>query len=801
MIFAEHAPAYWAQGFQVIPLYPKSKRPILNQWSQYAESSVDETTQQDWLKNNASSNIGLVLGAASGVTAIDIDTDDPKLFEAIVACLPHSPWARKGKKGVMLAFQYSGIKTFRVKNASGETLVECLSGRTQCVLPPSIHPDTGLPYVANCELHTVKRNLISLPDNIEELLRKALSDNGVELSHAGWSKVTDFVSAGARDTTLTEMAGLFAYAVIRGERTLKEAIGMLRSYHSEFIEKTAGDLADIEKHVSNLIKFLERDVQEKGKILPNGWDKDLSSPEKAALGVTLGKDDTEWTYDEIIVFLKEEFENEMTGRKRADTVENMLARIAKSPSLSKIDEARILKYIVDVSGMGIPIFTYKQRLKELRQGDVAGLDHSEIARAVIKDLEQYNLIRFVGGRFLKWAGSHWVNMDLAYIQQHISSRYGHLPAAKKHNDITGIVKVLQFLCEQTLTKDSVKGVNFANGFLTQELKLMPHNPDYGMTYTLPFRYIPELAGKFQMFSDFLETCWGKDFDFAEKVDALQEVLAVSLFGLGSKFQKAILLHGAPRSGKTQLLRIISALVPAEARCALPPESWSDKFLSVVLFNKVINVCGELSSKKRIDGQTFKDVVDGSERAAQFKNQQIFQMRPECTHLFASNHLPLTDDTSHGFIRRWLMLTFHYPVPDAKTKLDIGDLIAAEEREAIVAWAALSIPRLRVNNHYTTPPSHNLLSAEFANVNNSVRMFLVESGKCHFNVLDGHTHEHRAFNTYWAWCSASGGTKPVALPKFRAMMRELAPELKFQVKISQAASGGTECRFEKMTLSA
>jgi len=797
-IFSFNAPAYWAAGLQAIPLFPLTKRPILNSWSEYADKPVSLETQAEWLANNGSGNIGLVLGKASGVCVIDIDTDDQKLFEGIVSVLPPSPWARKGRKGIMLAYKFSGIPTHRIKNSSGQTIVECLSSRTQCVLPPSIHPDTKEPYVANTELYSVLDQLVALPENIEEILRNKLESLGVELSHAGWSKVTEFVSAGARDTTLTEMAGLFAYAVVRGERTLKEAVGMLRSYHSEFIEHTAGDIADIEKHVSNLIKFLERDVQEKGKVLPKDWDAGLSDVDKAALGVTLGKDDTEWTYDELVEFLRAAFEKDLKGQARSAAVEDVLLRISKSPGLSKIDEDRILKYIVDVSGIGVTISTYRARLKELRQGDIAGNDHSEIARAVQKDYEQYNLIRYSGGRFMKWGGSHWVVLDTAHIMAHISGRYGHLQAAKKHNDISGIVKILGFLLAQPIRTEEIEGVNFANGFLTPELKLVPHNPNYGMTYTLPFRYMPELSGRFPLFERFMYTSWGRDVDYGQKMDALQEALAVTLFGKGSDYQKAILLHGAPNSGKTQLLRIVQSLVPEEARCALPPEVWNDKFMSIMMYSKVLNVAGELS-EKRINGQIFKDIIDGSERPAQYKGQQIFQMKPELTHWFASNHLPKSDDTSFGFIRRWLMLSFHYPVPHDKVERGLGDRISAEEREAIVAWCVQAMPRMKKSHNYTVPSSHVLLTKEFANVNNSVRMFLTNSGKCHFGVENGFTTESKAFNSYWSWCSASGGSKPVALPKFRAMMRELQGELDMEVEVSQSPNGGTEAVFKRMTI--
>lgn len=799
MIFRDHAPAYFAAGLNVIPLYKNEKKPILMDWSRFAETPISPEVQAEWLVQYPDSNIGLSLGPVSGVIVIDIDTDNPDFIKAILSVLPPSPWNRKGKKGMMLAYKWSPIKTHRIKNISGETIVECLSTRTQCVLPPSIHPDTKLPYESNVNLYDVLNQLVHLPEDIEEKLRTVLAAAGVHLSHSGWSRVTEYVSSGSRDTTLTELAGLFAFAVLRGERTLKEAIGMLRAYHAEYIENATGDKVEVDKHINNLVRFLHRDVVEKGKVLPKGWDAGLTEDEKKQLNLTLGEEHTEWAFEEIQVYLKEQFETHALGKPRADAVEAILYRISKSRQLSRIDEDRLLKYIIDVSGLGVPLATYRARLKELRSGDVLGNDHSEIARAVIKDLEQYNFVRFVADRFMKWAGSHWVEMAKSDLRNLISSSYGHLGACKKHSDINGILNVVGFLCEQQILKRPVKGINFANGFLTEELKLIPHDPDYGMTYTLPFRYMEEEAGKFPKFAAFMQRSWGQDADFKEKMQTLQEAMCVTLFGMGSRFQRAILLHGAPSSGKTQLLRIIECLVPPEAKCAVPPEDWSDKFLPTAMHMKVLNICGELSDRKRIDGQKFKDIVDGSAMSGQFKNQQVFTFKPELTHWFASNHLPKTDDTSGGFTRRWVFLTFHYPVRAGEVQLDLGSIIAAEEREAIVAWCTQAMPALMKRGAFSLPMSHHLLSAEFANINNSVRLFMLESGKVRFGVEGGFIQEARAFNAYWAFCSGSGGTKPVGLPKFRAMVRELSTELGFTIKVTQAPMGGTDCVMEGVSM--
>jgi phage/plasmid-associated DNA primase len=243
------------------------------------------------------------------------------------------------------------------------------------------------------------------------------------------------------------------------------------------------------------------------------------------------------------------------------------------------------------------------------------------------------------------------------------------------------------------------------------------------------------------------------------------------------------------------------LVPKEARSSVPPNEWNDKYLPAQMAGKILNVCGELSDKKKIDGQSFKDIIDGSARSGQHKYGTIFEFRPTVTHWFASNHMPRTEDTSMGFIRRWLMLTFHFPVADGEKKKDLGDLIAAEEREAIVAWAAQAMPRLLKTSDYTQPDSHRMLVNEFANMNNSVRYYMKESGKITFNA--GPTvfaTEVSIYNSYWAFCAGAGGIKAVSQQRFRAIMREMQGELNFKLEVTQARFGGTEAVYRGIALS-
>lgn len=802
-IFRDTSAAYYDLGLPVIPLHIKEKRPIPLDWSRYHDHKVEEAQQVEWQDSCADGNIGIVLGQQSQMVMIDIDTTDQVLIDLLLSILPPSPWKRVGAKGMVLAYRWSGVRTFRIKDSKGDTVVEHLSDRTQVVLPPSIHPDTQMPYTANCDLVDVWAKLPVLPEGIESLLRESLKEAGVELSISGKSGSTDFVSKGARDVTLTEKAGLWAFAVLKGERALMEAIGMLRSFELDFVETVAGDDAGGEKHVDNLLRFLRRDVMEKGRVLPEGWDEGMTSEDKVALGVDFDKDHEEWTFEEIIQYLKDKFEQHPEESKgRAEAVDTMLVRVSRASNLTKIDEERLMQYVVDVGGLRLRLTALRSRLRELRSGDVMGQDHSEIAKAVLEDLEKIYTVRRHGTALWKYVGSHWEALGDNDIMARVAKDFGHLQAARRHSDHKGIYATMMNLAEEGIKRTDVSGVNFANGFLTEELELIEHHPDQGMVYTLPFRYLPELSGKSHQFFDFLESAWGLDADKGDKIAALQEALCVTLFGMGPRYQRAILCKGVAKGGKSQLLTIAQSLVPRGAQSFVPPHDWSDKFLPTMMHEKLINVCGELSEKKKIDGMKFKDIIDGAEMSGQHKGAQIFKFRPICTHWFASNHTPKTEDSSEGFNRRWLILEFNRPVSKERRKINLGETIVAEERESIVAWAVQAMARLKENREYTIPNSHTQLIGEIAQANNSVRFFIEVCPKIKLaEMKSNRISENKLYKEYWSFCLGPGGARPVGSRAFRGMMRELQFEKDFSLCLERTQAGAQEAFYEGITLAA
>jgi phage/plasmid-associated DNA primase len=803
-MFAEYAPFYWAKGLPAMPLRPRSKIPALMSWQHFAKKMPNADEQAAWLAAYPDGNMGLPLGEQSRIVVIDLDTDDPKVLRILESLMPPTPWVRRGKKGAVYAFRFNGERSFRIKDEDGASILEVLSSGTQVVLPPSIHPDTQLPYEANAPLYEVLDRLNPLPANFEGAVRKALIDEGYKLTTRGQTKLIEWVPAGGRDSALVSVAGLTARDILSGRISLLEGLNQIATWVSAFTERVIGDSMSAAKAQEKVLEFLRRDVVEHKKMLPPGWDAGMDPSEVIRLRTYFGEDVEEWDQARLLDYLTQKFieipREDILGRTKI--IDETVIRIARSTALTSIDEDVIVRFIVSANNRLITAESLRKELKKLRAGEMQGNDHTEIATALLERLEAYGEIRFYGTTFYQWRGSHWQELPETRLFDELAKEFGKLPAARRHADHKGIIAVVRTLASKPLVELSVPGVNFANGYLTLDLELRPHEPKYGATYVLPYRYMPE-CGTPLRFLSFLDQCWGEDPDYPEKVQAVREAVAVTLFGLAARFSRAICLYGVPNSGKSTLSKIVLGLVPESAACSVPPHDWGDKFLPSQMAGKLVNFCGELSESAMISGSAFKSIVEGEEMNGQHKGKDIFKFRPLCAHWFASNHLPRTRDTSAGFNRRWLFLHFTRAISQAIKVLGLENDILAEEREMIASWAVGVLPELLQRQEYTLPRSHWELVSEVAASNNSIRFFLL-SGAVEVRAApeDGgssiRTSERDLYGRYYAFCKTLANVPPVALKRFRLMAQELQSELGFNIRVT-TGNCGEECHYENLML--
>lgn len=139
--FQEAAPELHARGFSVIPLAPNSKYPTIERWSEFCSRRPTDGEHARWMDWKAA-NVGLCLGEASGIMALDFDDDVNGLHAGVLAVVPDSPVKKRGAKGFTAFYRYSGEKS-QGHGVEGKRVLDILSGGRQTVLPPSLHPSGG----------------------------------------------------------------------------------------------------------------------------------------------------------------------------------------------------------------------------------------------------------------------------------------------------------------------------------------------------------------------------------------------------------------------------------------------------------------------------------------------------------------------------------------------------------------------------------------------------------------------------------------------------------------------------------
>lgn len=789
-IFKDFAPLYWAAGLPVMPLKKwnspakgAGKAPILNEWTTYGEHMPSEAMRALWLNTYPESNIGLPFGPASGLCAIDIDTEDQQQIDALLAALPKSPWVRVGKKGMGLIYRWQGQANFKLRDADNQSIVEFLGKGNQMVLPPSIHPSTGKPYTSNTNLWEVLDQIQPLPTDIERVLRTALGDiPGLSIAQTGRSAPLDVVPQGERDIQMVRHAGYLA-RIVRGiDKNTKFSLAEAMKHMAHWVENftahsSGGDDMDPDKGVMKLVEFLLKDV-EAGATLPNGWDAGLTKEQLEHPGIAAMVEKNaiqRWTPSKARDWIEAQMAIDPGNLDRSiELVEELVGKLARDENFSESNFKLVVPFIQS-STAGLVKWVKSDLVaafREARKGDTEmAADHEAIARQVVDEMARGGELRHDLGRFWQWNGSCFSMLHDDDVYMEVAERVKGNALVRKHSDYLAVVKTISKVTRQPLAAELEAGINFANGFLDTDLKLHEHSPKYGKTFTMPFNYVPERAGEAHRWLAYLEQSWGDDEDYAEKVDALQEAFAATMFGLAPKFQRAFLLHGRAGSGKTQALEVLRAMMPPAAQCSIPPTLWNERFQLAPMVGKTLNLCGELPEEATIDGRAFKEVVEGTPQNTEFKGGAIFQFHPLAAQWFGSNHLPRSRDTSQGFVRRWLVFDYQRVVPRELRIADFHKVLVADEREAIAAWAVQGLSRLLRQGDYTQPKSHLNRINQVARANNSVAAFLQSSDKV-MAKRESIAHLRSVFDYYIDFMKVVSRGYGVTYERFLQMIDEL-----------------------------
>lgn len=201
------------QGLSVIPL--NGKRPVISGWQRYNESLPSPLIAKLWDDIYRGYNVGLCVGPASGIMAVDIDTDDIRVHSIV----PPSPLRRVGRPGREVRFYRYNQKIESIKDHAKK--IEIFSRTGQVVIPPSIHPDTKQNYFWSGDVTFETPNW---------------RDSLPEMENIDWMSecpilASQVVGGGGRNTSLTKLVCAMLGRGESIERTINEALKYDQTMH------------------------------------------------------------------------------------------------------------------------------------------------------------------------------------------------------------------------------------------------------------------------------------------------------------------------------------------------------------------------------------------------------------------------------------------------------------------------------------------------------------------------------------------------------------------------------------------
>jgi len=347
--------------------------------------------------------------------------------------------------------------------------------------------------------------------------------------------------------------------------------------------------------------------------------------------------------------------------------------------------------------------------------------------------------------------------DARLLIQNISERaLGERATIHVVNEVLGHVE-RSTPFERAAALDGTRYVNLMNGIIdvtTGEWKA--HAPEAVFFRQLPFAYNPK--AECPLIDLFIEEV----FTSAD-VELAYEMIAYTLIP-GYPIQKAFALVGGGSNGKSTYLGLVKAFLGSENVSAVSLQDLdADRFSGASLYQKRANICADLPSRGLTRTSTFKALTGGDRIRVQFKHANSFDFENSAKLFFSMNQVPLTEDDSDAFYRRWVIVDF--PNQFEGPRLDLNKLAKIthpSELAGLFNRCLKAIPGLLESKTFCRAGSTEETRLKYRKLSDSVFSFLEARCVVRNGVYDlnGHPIEEpglvrktQLYGAYVDWCKA------------------------------------------------
>jgi putative DNA primase/helicase len=397
-------------------------------------------------------------------------------------------------------------------------------------------------------------------------------------------------------------------------------------------------------------------------------------------------------------------------------------------------------------------------------------DHAEIAEALVEDMGEPMPVYHLGELYQLGEDGVWGLLPTYRLASKVAEYAGTLvmggktpkPLKVDRKEQTGVVAMISDAL-RAVTPDPLpmtEGVAFRDGILLADGTFRAFaSDDYVTTPRIvPVSYQQEDGSPPPpplRWLRFLHEIYEGEPDVVERVAVLQEWLGGALFGVSTRYAKALMLLGDGANGKSVLLKVASSLFQPGSRSAIPPqrlEGTASEYYRARLLRAMVNIVAELPEAELMETSTLKAAVSGDEMTGRDPTQQPFSAHARAAWLVAANGLPPVRDTSGGFWRRQLVLTHNNTFPAGKADPNLAEFLIEQELAGIARWAAEGGVRLLDRGHYTALASSDDAVEAWRMENDHVMRFMHDHA---VGDEGAETPASRIYAAYRAWTQNNG----------------------------------------------
>ena len=201
----------------------------------------------------------------------------------------------------------------------------------------------------------------------------------------------------------------------------------------------------------------------------------------------------------------------------------------------------------------------------------------------------------------------------------------------------------------------------------------------------------------------------------------------------------------------------------------------DRFAAARLMGKLANICPDLPSTHLQNVSTFKAITGGDTIAGEYKYGSGFDFKPFARLVFSANQPPESNDSSHAFFRRWIVMPFDNTFEgDAEIPSHILDAQLADPNElsGVLNKALEVLPSLRQRG-FTESPSMQQALEEFRQVTDPLGVWLDRTTQ---DAPDEYIPKGSLVQTYNSSANQEG--RPYLTDKaFGKRLRQLRPSIR------------------------